>query len=296
LTPQQILEIARGGDLESARVERDAVADAVREFAALGDAASALELVGRTWRAWLSHAELDEGSAIISTALAVPRERSAALWHVRVLCADGLFAFRAGDQRRSRASNEKALETARQIRDVRGECDALTGLARVALRDGRHEEVVALARDAMDRATIAGDLEAGAAPLHLLAAGTRLLGDYTTARELYLESLDLNREIGNVALISTELHNLGWVELHLDKVDEARSWFQQRDAAGSGDVYGEAWAELNWSAVAAARGEMAEARRLFASGSRALDKVGGRLDPDDLAELEWLRAQLRESE
>jgi len=296
LTPQQILEIARGGDLESARVERDAVADAVREFAALGDAASALELVGRTWRAWLSHAELDEGSAIITTALAVPRERSAALWHVRVLCADGLFAFRAGDQRRSRASNEKALETARQIRDVRGECDALTGLARVALRDGRHEEVVALARDAMDRATIAGDLEAGAAPLHLLAAGTRLLGDYTTARELYLESLELNREIGNVARISTELHNLGWVELHLDKVDEARTWFQQRDAAGSGDVYGEAWAELNWSAVAAARGEMAEARRLFASGSRALDKVGGRLDPDDLAELEWLRAQLRESE
>ena len=148
----------------------------------------------------------------------------------------------------------------------------------------------------MERATIAGDREAGAAPLHLLAAGTRLLGDYTTARELYLESLELNREIGNVARISTELHNLGWVELHLDKVDEARTWFQQRDAAGSGDVYGEAWAELNWSAVAAAQGEMAEARRLFASGSRALDKVGGRLDPDDLAELEWLRAQLRESE
>jgi hypothetical protein len=99
-----------------------------------------------------------------------------------------------------------------------------------------------------------------------------------------------------VARVSTELHNLGWVELHLDKVDEARTWFQQRDAAGSGDVYGEAWAELNWSAVAAAQGEMTEARRLFASGSRALDKVGGRLDPDDLAELEWLRAQLRESE
>ena len=37
---------------------------------------------------------------------------------------------------------------------------------------------------------------------------------------------------------------------------------------------------------------MAEAQRLFASGSRALDKVGGHLDPDDLAELEWLRAQL----
>ena len=144
------------------RVERNAVADAVRRFAALGDAASALELVGRTWRAWLSHGELDEGSAIIATALAIPSERSAALWHVRVLCADGFFAFRAGDQQRSQASNEKALEIASQIGDVRGECDALTGLARVALRDGRHEGVVALARHAMDRAMSAGDREAGA--------------------------------------------------------------------------------------------------------------------------------------
>jgi len=144
----------------------------------------------------------------------------------------------------------------------------------------------------MDRAMSAGDREAGAAPLHLLAAGARLLGDYPAARELYLESLDLNREIGNLARVSTELHNLGWVELHLGKVDEAREWFLQRDAAGSGDAYGDAWASLNWSAVAAAQGEMAEAQRLFASGSRALDKVGGHLDPDDLAELEWLRAQL----
>ncbi len=292
MTPQQILEIARDGDLETMRVERSAVADAVRQFAALGDAASALELVGRTWRAWLSHGELEEGSAVIATALAIPSERSAALWHVRVLCADGLLAFRAGDQQRSQASNEKALEIARQIGDVRGECDALTGLARVALRDGRHEGVVALARHAMDRATSAGDRDAGAAPLHLLAAGTRLLGDYPAARELYLESLDLNREIGNLARVSTELHNLGWVELHLGKVDEAREWFLERDAAGSGDAYGDAWASLNWSAVAAAQGEMAEAQRLFASGSRALDKVGGHLDPDDLAELEWLRAQL----
>src|SRR2546430_11796308 len=148
------------------RVERSAVADAVRQFAALGDAASALELVGRTWRAWLSHGELDEGSAVIATALAIPSERSAALWHVRVLCADGLFAFRAGDQQRSQASNEKALEIASQIGDVRGGCDALTGLARVALRAGRPEGGGAVPRQAMDRAMSAGASPAGPAPLH----------------------------------------------------------------------------------------------------------------------------------
>src|SRR5438309_4168706 len=149
LTPQQILEVARDGDLETMRGERSAVADAVRQFAALSDAASALELVGRTWRAWLSRGELDEGSAVIATSLAIPSERSAGLWHVRVLCADGLFAFRAGDQQRSQASNEKALEIARQIGDVRGECDALTGLARVAVRDGRQAGVVARVMHAM---------------------------------------------------------------------------------------------------------------------------------------------------
>jgi tetratricopeptide (TPR) repeat protein len=292
MTPHQVLDAARAGDVERLVVEPDAVAGAVRGFAEVDDGASALELVALTWRIWLSRGEIGEGSAVVAAALAIPRG-SVVPWEVRALYADGLLAFRAGDQPRSLASNEKALAVARQTRDVRGECDALTGLARVALRDGRYMDVVALARQARERASAAGDAQADVGPLHLQAAGTRLQGNYPAARELYLESLRLNTELGNATWVWTELHNLGWVELHIGNVEAARSRFRERDAATDPDAYGEAWKELNWSAVAAAEGDLTQARRRYAAGTSALDRLGMTLDPDDRSELDWLTGQLQ---
>jgi tetratricopeptide (TPR) repeat protein len=291
-TPHQILGAARSGELERLGVEADDVAGAVRGFAEVGDAASALELVAMTWRMWLSRGEIAGGSAVVAAALAIPRG-SVVPWEVRALYADGLFAFRAGDQVRSLSSNAKALVVARQTGDVRGECDALTGLARVALRDGRYQDVVALARQARDLASAQGDDQAGVGPLHLQAAGTRLQGEYPLARELYLESLRLNTELGNATWVWTELHNLGWVELHLGNVEAARSRFQERDAATQADAHGEAWKELNWSAVAAAEGDLSEARRRYAAGTSELERLGMALDPDDRSELDWLTDRLR---
>ena len=292
MTPHQILGAARAGDMERLGIEPDAVAGAVRGFGEVGDAASALELVALTWRMWLSRGEIAEGSAVVAAALAIPRG-SVVPWEVRALYADGLFAFRAGDQPRSMASNEKALVVARQTGDIRGECDALTGLARVALRDGKYKDVVALARQARERASTEGDHQAGVGPLHLEAAGTRLQGDYPAARELYLESLRLNTELGNATWVWTELHNLGWVELHLGNVEAARLRFQERDAATDPDAYGDAWKELNWSAVAAVEGDMTKARRRYATGKTALEQLGMALDPDDRSELDWLTGQLQ---
>jgi tetratricopeptide (TPR) repeat protein len=292
MTPEEFLEKARSGDLDALGAEREAVADAVHAFAEAGDAASALELVGRAWRIWFSRGELDDGSAVVAAALAVPGASTVPIWQVRALYADGLFAFRGGDQQRSRGRNEEALRIAREAGDVRGECDALTGLARVALRDGRYGEVVALARQARERARCVGDREAEAAPLHLQAAGVRLQRDYSAARELYLESLGVNAELGNAAWVAMEQHNLGWVELHLGNVDQAEARFRERDARAGTDAYGNAWSELNWAAVAAARGDSDEAQRRFGTARQALERLGVTLDPDDQSELDWLRRQL----
>jgi tetratricopeptide (TPR) repeat protein len=293
MTPEDLLVLARRGDLDALGAEREAVADAVRAFVEAGDPASALELVGRAWRIWFSRGEIDEGSAVAATALRARGGDAVPVWRVRALYADGLFAFRSGDQARSRARNEEALRVARETDDARGECDALTGLARVALRDGCYDGVVALARQARERAQAVSDAEAEASPLHLHAAGVRLQGDYRAARELYLESLGLNRTLGNAAWVAMEQHNLGWVELHLGNVDEAEARFRERDTrAVDDDVYGEAWSSLNWAAVAAVRGENGEAKRLFAAGTQALEKVGVALDPDDRSELDWLSEQV----
>jgi hypothetical protein len=47
--------------------------------------------------------------------------------------------------------------------------------------------------------------------------------DYSAARELYLESLELNAALGNASSVAMEQPNLGWVELHLGNVDEAEA-------------------------------------------------------------------------
>lgn len=292
MAPEELLALARAGDLDALGAEREAVADAVRGFVEAGDPASALELVGRAWRIWFSRGELDEGSAVTATALGAPGAEVVPVWRVRALYAAGLFAFRSDDMRRSLARNEEALRLAPETDDVRGECDALTGLARVALREGRYDDVVALAGQARERARSISDAEAGAAPLHLQAAGVRLQRDYAAARELYLESLELNAALGNAGWVAMEQHNLGWVELHLGNVDEAETRFRERDARVGNDAYGDAWSSLNSAAVAAARGDTAEAKRLFDSGKQALETLGVALDPDDRSELDWLSGQV----
>jgi len=294
MTREELLGLARAGDLEELDQHREAVAHAVRAFASAGDATSALELVGRAWRIWFTNGELDEGSAVATAALAAPGAEAVPVWSARVLYADGLFAFRAGDGGRSLRRNEEALQVARTAGDARGECDALTGLARVALREGRYEDVVALARQGRERARAAGDRGAEASPLHLQAAGVRLQEDYAAARELYLESLELNAALGNARSVAMEQHNLGWVELHLDNVDEAEARFRERDARTGTDAYGDAWSDLNWAAIAVARRAAHEAERRFAAGTHALEELGAELDPDDQSEFDWLSRQLAE--
>ncbi len=292
MTPEQLLDLARAGDLDELGRQRGAVAQAVGAFAAVGDAAAACELVGRAWRVWFTRGELEEGSRVAATALNTAEADRAGVWRTRALYADGVFAFRSGDRGRSLARNEQALRLAGEAGDARGECDALTGLARVALRDGRYEEVVRLARAGRARAQAVADRAAEAAPLHLQAAGTRLAGDYPAARELYLESLNLNASLHDDAWVQMEQHNLGWVELHLGNPDQAETRFRERDAHAGADAYGDAWSHLNWAAVAAARGNSGEAARRFAAGQHALTELRLTLDPDDQAELDWLTEQL----
>jgi len=292
MTPEELLDQARRGDLAPLDQDRAALADAVRAFARVGDAASALELAARTWRTWLSHGELDAGSSAMAAALTAPGAETVPVWRARTLYADGLFAFRSGDRRRSWERNQEALTFARTTNDARGECDALTGLARIALRDGEYGEVIELAMQARERARAAGDREAEASPLHLQAAGVRLQGQFHAARELYMESLDLDNALGNAARLPTEQHNLGWVELHLGNIDAAERRFRERDTHAGADAYGDAWSDINWSAVASARGQWEEAKRRFALGMHGLESLRIALDPDDQSEVDWLSSRL----
>jgi tetratricopeptide (TPR) repeat protein len=268
-----------------------ALTSAVHSSAENGDASSALEIVGRAWRVWSSSGKLDEGLAAAKAALEAPGDQDK-VWRARALYGAGVMAFRTGDDDRSRSLNEELLGLARTTGDVRGECDGLTGLARLALRAGDYAGVVELARHARVLARSDGDPSAEAAPLHLEAAGTRLMERYDEARALYLESLDLNRLLGNRASVQMEQHNLGWVDIHRGAIDTAEDWFRERDAGTAPDAYGRVWNELNWAAVDAERGNIASARRRLTTGKKQLEELGVTLDPDDRFELDWLTKRL----
>lgn len=207
-----------------------------------------------------------------------------------VLYADGVLAFRQGDMDSSRSRNEDALRMARELGDDEAEAYALVGLSRVALRDGDFTEVVRLAEAA--RALVPDDPEASVAPLHMHAAGTRLLGRYDEARALYEESLALNRARGDARMAAMEIHNLLHVELHRGDVAAAERRFAEwRSMVGaSGDPYDGAMWSLNSAAFALVHGEPGRAGELLDEAEQRLAAAGIVLDPDDASELHHLRA------
>lgn len=241
------------------------------------------------WRKWFDAGDFEDGAARVRDALDSSSEEQTAD-RVRVLYAAHLFAFRLGEP--SRQFAQETLDLARQLGDVRGECDGLTGLARAALRDGDYAEVARFAAEGVRKAREAGDPAAEGSPLHLQAAGTRLSGDYDLARDLYLESVSLADRLGNERMKQMEFHNLGWVELHRGDVEAAERMFATRDASPGIDAYGDAWQDLNAAALAMARGEKEKARTLFDRGRETLDELGVALDPDDQSELDWLTREL----
>ena len=242
------------------------------------------------WRDWFSRGEFDEGAARLREALEAPGADAPSVDRVRVLYGAHLFAFRLGEPSREYA--QEALDLARELGDVRGESDGLTGLARAALRDGDYEEVARLAAEGVRKAREAGDAAAEGSPLHLEAAGLRLSGDYERAREVYLESVALADRLGDEQRKQMEFHNLGWVELHRGDVEAAARMFAERDARSGIDAYTDAWQDLNAAALALGRGRRDEAAQLLELGTRKLADLSVALDPDDQSELDWLRQQL----
>jgi tetratricopeptide (TPR) repeat protein len=249
-----------------------------------------LEEAAAHWREWFNGGDFEAGAARVREALDAPGADRPSISRVRVLCAAHLFAFRLGEP--SREFAQEALDVARELGDTVGECEALTGLARAALRDGDWSMVTAYAAEGVRRARDAGDAAAEASPLHLQAAGVRLTGNYDSARELYLESVALADRLGDERRKQMEFHNLGWVELHRGDVDAAARMFAERDARSGLDAYGDAWSDLNAAALALSRGNRAEALPLFDQGRAKLAELGATLDPDDRSELDWLTSRL----
>lgn len=269
------------------RGDPDRLEAAVRRLVESGEEEQAAELAAESRRL------LDGPDArrLLMIALDVP-EPKPSRGRALALYAAGLLAFREGAQAESRERNEEAHEIARAVGDREAESLALVGLSRVAFRDGDFTRVRALAGQAREL-TRELDAKTGVAPLHMLAAGTRLAGELDRAVELYTESLELNRRLGDDRMVDVELHNIGHVELHRGNVDAAERRFAECAAVRNlDDPYEAAMANLNQAALAFARGDRMRAAELLREMRSTLDGAGVVLDPDDAFEVAWLSERL----
>ena len=103
-------------------------------------------------------------------------------------------------------------------------------MARVALRRGEYQRVAELAGEARDLARSGNERRLERIPLHMQAAAARMRGDLGPARELYLESIELNRQLGDDRMVAGEYRNLAYVELHDGHVARARDLFSSSAA------------------------------------------------------------------
>lgn len=204
-----------------------------------------------------------------------------------------LAAFRRGDTAEAERLARSDLAEATAAGDTAGRVDALCMLARTALRDGRLDDVAAMASAARE---VAGDEQRLARmPLHMQAVAARLAGRTDEARALYRGSIDLNDSLGEARMAAVEHRNLAYVELRAGDHAEARRLFAESRRRLDGlDASSLApYLTFDEATVAALDGDVETARTKLAAADAMFAEQGVVPDPDDAIEIDALRRRLR---
>ncbi|HEU0248333.1 MAG TPA: tetratricopeptide repeat protein, partial [Gaiellaceae bacterium] len=209
------------------------------------DSDRALELAGALGWFWLSHGQLDEGSARLTKAL----DRSEALGpaRARALTAHGalvarrgaadegralldeaialwrelgdldalasafgtlgwLLIYDAGDDRGALESFQQGVEIRRALGDAPGEVRALVGVAQTLVALGDTEQGEAISRDLLELG--AGDPRTEHFAYHFLADCSLVRGETVEAEKRYRESLRVALPLGDVIETSFEVQGV----------------------------------------------------------------------------------------
>lgn len=209
---------------------------------------------------------------------------------------EALTAFRSGATDQAANLAAELVKASKATDDRTGEIDGLCMLARVALRRGQVHSVAELAGAARDLAVHGNEPRLERMPLHLQAVAARMDGDFRSARRLYRESIDLNRQLGEERMVAAEHRNLAYVELHDGNGAEARKLFaiSANLARACGYDALEPYLLLDSAVLALEMGEAQMAGRLLDETVARFAAAGQIPDPDDAAEEAWVRRRLHE--
>jgi len=210
---------------------------------------------------WMATKRLDEGSAWFDRTLASPGGEDAIRGQAYFQA--GLLVFWTGRDDQSAALHNRALEIGRRLGDPTLTAQALTGLARIALRSDVIE-ARRLCREALAVTEGTADRLGRSNAIHVLGVTAQMTGDLREARQWMNQRIALARETGSYAAVGMESGNLSMVERQLGNLERADAL--SREAL---DIYrkrGDEWAMpygiSGLAAVATERGEFERAATL----------------------------------
>jgi tetratricopeptide (TPR) repeat protein len=254
-----------------------------------------LRLVSALVAFWMATKRLAEGSGWFDQALALPGGDDA--HRGRALFDAGYLAFWMGDDLRSAALQNRAVELGRQTNNVTVTALALVGLARLALRSHDTDTARRFCREALAVTEGTDDRSGRSSAMHVLGVAAQMAGDLYEARTVMSQRIALAREMGNLATVSIESGNLSMVERQLGNLQKAEALalealkidFQRADALSI------PWKVNGLAAVAKDRGEFDRAAALIGIADATMEASGGAWPPDEWIHYEQTAAALSQA-
>jgi non-specific serine/threonine protein kinase len=272
----------------------DDMQSAIQWFIVEGRTDESLRLTISLVPFWMATKRLDEGSAWLDRALASPGGDDA--HRGRALFDAGYLAFWKGDDERSSALQNRAVEIGRQTNNPTVTALALVGLARIALRTNV-DEARRLCREALAVTEGTADRAGRSSAMHALGAAAQMAGDLLEARDVMSQRIALGREMGNLATVSIESGNLSMVERQLGNLEGAEALAREALEIDyrRGDGLSIPWKVNGLAAVARDRGELDRAATLIGVADATMEAAGGAWPPDELVHYEQTVATLTEA-
>jgi tetratricopeptide (TPR) repeat protein len=257
---------------------------AIKWFLDQGRTDDALRLAIALAPVWMQRKRLEEGLEWFDKVLAAPGggdlTRGSAYFQA------GLLAFWPGEDERASAFHHEALAIGRRTGDPTVTAQALTGLARLALRSGNAADIKEarwLCREALTITDGTDDKIGRGNAMHVLGVAAQMAGDFDEARELMNQRIALARETGNLATVSSEAGNLSMVERQLGNLEEADAL--AREALDIDFKRGDSWAMpykiSGIAAVATERGDFDRAATLVGAAEAMMERERAEWPPDE---------------
>jgi tetratricopeptide (TPR) repeat protein len=236
---------------------------------------------------WMATKRLEEGSEwfdrVLNASGGQDSNRGEALFQA------GLLAFWQGDDDRAALLHQRALDIGYRAGNATISAEALSGLARIALRSDV-SKARRLCREALAITEGTADQRGRSNAMHVLGVAAQMAGDFQEAHTLMSERIAQARALGNFRVISSEAGNLSMVERQLGNLDQAESLASEALAIDyqRGDHWAMPYKVSGLAAVATERGEYEHAATLVGAAEAMMEAEKADWPPDERPHYEWM--------